>query len=142
MGKDRKIRAFHNVCRHRAYTVTRKESGSSTVLGCKYHGWSYDTRGHLVKAPMFDGVPGFKKEENGLFEIEATVSGSGAVWVNLDTGAKDQSINEDERRNIDGFLGLKQGKTRWINGRTVEGGFNWKKAGQSSLLYTFEENDV
>lgn len=134
MGKDRKIRAFHNVCRHRAYTVTRKESGSSTVLGCKYHGWSYNTKGHLVKAPMFDGVPGFKKEDNGLFEIEVIVSDSGAILVNLDTGVKDQSINEEAKRNIDTFLGLKSGKARWVDGRTVEGGFNWKKAGKLNLL--------
>ena len=34
-GKDKQIRAFHNVCRHRAYAVTKKEAGSSTVLGCR-----------------------------------------------------------------------------------------------------------
>jgi hypothetical protein len=90
-----------------------------------------------VKAPMFDGVPGFKKEDNGLFEIEVTVSDCGAVWVNLDTGVKDQIINEEEK-NIGGFLGLKKGNARWVDGRTVEGGFNWKKAGQLTSLKAFK----
>jgi hypothetical protein len=32
-GKDGTIQAFHNVCRHRAYPIVNKESGSSLVLG-------------------------------------------------------------------------------------------------------------
>jgi hypothetical protein len=32
-GSDGNIQAFHNVCRHRAYPIVRKDSGSSTVLG-------------------------------------------------------------------------------------------------------------
>jgi phenylpropionate dioxygenase-like ring-hydroxylating dioxygenase large terminal subunit len=33
MGKDGVINGFHNVCRHRAYPIVKKVSGSSTVLG-------------------------------------------------------------------------------------------------------------
>ncbi|EED19264.1 iron-sulfur cluster-binding protein, putative [Talaromyces stipitatus ATCC 10500] len=132
LGKDFKIRAFHNVCRHRAYTVTRKESGSSTVLGCKYHGWSYDVMGRLVKAPMFDGVPGFRKDDNGLLEVPLRVSEeSGTVWVNLDAArVNDGDIGGDkkEKEAVDLFLGLGGNKCRWVDGRTVEGGFNWKSA--------------
>lgn len=94
-----------------------------------------------MKAPMFDGVPGFKKEDNGLFEIEVTVSHSGAIWVNLDSGVKNESINEDAKRSIDRFLGLKNVKTRWVDGRTVEGGFNWKKAGKLVSLNIFENGN-
>lgn len=91
-----------------------------------------------MKAPMFDGVPGFNKEDNGLFEIEVTVSDSGVVWVNLDTGVKGKTIGEEAKRNMDEFLGLKNDKARWVDGRTVEGGFNWKKAGQSNLIAVFK----
>jgi nitrite reductase/ring-hydroxylating ferredoxin subunit len=31
--KDGTIQAFHNVCRHRAYPIVNKDSGSSLVLG-------------------------------------------------------------------------------------------------------------
>ena len=51
LGKDGQLRAFHNVCRHRAYNVVEKSQGSSTVLRCRYHGCSYDTKGKLIKAP-------------------------------------------------------------------------------------------
>ena len=58
--------------------------GSSLVLGCRYHGWSYDTKGNLTKAPQFDAVPGFKKEDNGLFQIWVRTDPNGFVFVNLD----------------------------------------------------------
>lgn len=80
---DGELRAFHNVCRHRAYPVVRKDSGSSTVIGCKYHGWSYNSDGKLTKAPHFDDVEGFKKEENSLIPIQTHVSELGLVFVNF-----------------------------------------------------------
>jgi phenylpropionate dioxygenase-like ring-hydroxylating dioxygenase large terminal subunit len=83
LGKDRQLRTFHNVCRHRAYAVTKKDCGSSTVLGCRYHGWSYDTKGRLIKAPEFDNVPGFDKGKNGLWEVKTEVR-EGMVFVNFD----------------------------------------------------------
>ncbi|KAJ5712661.1 hypothetical protein N7493_009129 [Penicillium malachiteum] len=126
-GKDDKIRAFHNVCRHRAYTITRKETGASTVLGCRYHGWSYDTLGRLVKAPQFDDVPGFDKSENSLFEIHAHTTEQGLVFVNLDSG--EPALFEDSvRASLEDFkrdsgLGT---KSEWVTGQTLTGSFNWK----------------
>ena len=85
LGKDHTVRAFHNVCRHRAFPVARKQAGSATVLGCRYHGWSYDTRGALVKAPYFDGggVPGFDRARNGLYGIRTWQDGLGFLHVNI-----------------------------------------------------------
>lgn len=80
---DGQIKAFHNVCRHRAYPIIKKEKGSSTVVGCKYHGWSYNTDGLLVKAPSFDQVEGFVKEENSLFPIKTHVTPQGLIFVNF-----------------------------------------------------------
>ncbi|KAK5064333.1 hypothetical protein LTR84_000166 [Exophiala bonariae] len=84
LGKDSVLRGFHNVCRHRAYpVVSTKRSGCTPVLSCKYHGWSYDLRGNLVKAPKFDGLEGFTKAENSLFEVSVGVDGDGVVFVNV-----------------------------------------------------------
>lgn len=80
---DGALRAFHNVCRHRAYPVVRKERGSSTLIGCKYHGWTYNSDGKLTKAPHFDDVGGFKKEENSLIPIQTHVTDQGLVFVNF-----------------------------------------------------------
>ncbi|CAK7892215.1 hypothetical protein CAAN1_01S09032 [[Candida] anglica] len=80
---DGQLKAFHNVCRHRAFPVVRKEQGSSTILGCKYHGWSYNSDGVLTKAPQFEQVEGFKKEENSLFPIKTHTTDQGLVFVNF-----------------------------------------------------------
>lgn len=38
--RDRKgeIRAHHNVCRHRAFPLVHEDSGTLSILACKYHG--------------------------------------------------------------------------------------------------------
>ncbi|PKX95915.1 putative iron-sulfur cluster-binding protein [Aspergillus novofumigatus IBT 16806] len=127
LGKDGEIRAFHNVCRHRAYTVTNKERGSSTVLGCRYHGWSYSTKGELIKAPHFENVLGFDKSQNGLFAIHVQQSTDGLIFVNLEADASGELLETDcltdfVRRN--GPIA----QSRWIGGKAIEGVFNWKMA--------------
>lgn len=137
-GKDDKIRAFHNVCRHRAYTVTRKETGISTVLGCRYHGWSYDTAGRLVKAPQFDGIPGFDKSENGLFEIHTHTTKQGWIFVNLDAGEPGcfpESTALDLNR-LAGTVGFVS-ESKWLAGQTLTGMFNWKFGGALNARKSF-----
>ncbi|KAG4429608.1 hypothetical protein IFR05_014915 [Cadophora sp. M221] len=126
LGKDRQLRAFHNVCRHRAYAVTKKESGSSTVLGCRYHGWSYDTKGTLIKAPEFDKVPGFDKDMNGLWEIKTSISQS-MVFVNFDAASHVDSLSlgDVETRLKRWSLAKMECLEDW----KVEGAFNWKLLG-------------
>ncbi|GKZ88347.1 hypothetical protein AnigIFM59636_008205 [Aspergillus niger] len=125
LGKDDIVRAFHNVCRHRAYTVTRKECGSSMILGCRYHGWSYNTKGQLIKAPHFDNVPGFDKSQNSLFSIHTTTDPAGFIFVNLDASP---TLLPMQTTSLDYFAtrhGIGRQST-WLGGQTVEGQFNWK----------------
>ncbi|RCK58817.1 putative dioxygenase subunit alpha YeaW [Candida viswanathii] len=82
---DGSLKAFHNVCRHRAFPVVRKDQGSSTVLGCKYHGWAYNTDGNLTKAHDYDKVEGFKMEENGLLPIHTHITPQGLVFVSFNS---------------------------------------------------------
>jgi hypothetical protein len=49
LSKDGLIRGFHNICRHRGFPVVSKDQGCSSIIGCRYHGWSYNTNGQLVK---------------------------------------------------------------------------------------------
>jgi phenylpropionate dioxygenase-like ring-hydroxylating dioxygenase large terminal subunit len=77
------FRAFHNVCRRRAFPVLQKPQGSTLAMECKYHGWSYDTLGKLVKAPQMDNVEGFEKAEYPLFGIHTHTTAHGHVFVNF-----------------------------------------------------------
>ncbi|KAF9891331.1 hypothetical protein FE257_004186 [Aspergillus nanangensis] len=124
-GKDGEVRAFHNVCRHRAYTVIKKESGSSAVLGCRYHGWSYNTFGQLIKAPQFDDVPGFDRSQNSLFEVHSHTNGSGFVFINLEADLSSEMISAGPLDTFSGRNGLDT-TSKWVGGKALMGEFNWK----------------
>ncbi len=49
--KDNKLRAFHNVCRHRAGPLATCNGRGAGVLRCRYHGWTYSLDGQLRAAP-------------------------------------------------------------------------------------------
>lgn len=55
-NKQGAIKAFHNVCRHRAATVVTKPEKGLTSLTCPYHAWAWDLDGELVAIPFFDGT--------------------------------------------------------------------------------------
>lgn len=120
------LRAFHNVCRHRAYAVTKKECGSSTVLGCRYHGWSYNTKGNLIKAPEFENVPGFDRGKNGLWEVKTAVQ-EGMVFINFDATGNVEDLNLGQSGRILKTWGLAMMKciAEW----KVEAAVNWKSLG-------------
>src|SRR5262249_7286121 len=69
------LRAFFNVCRHRAAPLRTEPSGSVTKLRCRYHGWTYDLAGNLRGTPEFDGVADFRREDNGLRPLEVATWG-------------------------------------------------------------------
>jgi len=79
-GDDRVLRAFHNVCRHRAAPIVNDPCGNVDKLRCRYHGWTYDLTGKLRGTPEFEGVCDFAKEDNGLVPM-AVESWGHAVWV-------------------------------------------------------------
>jgi choline monooxygenase len=60
------LRAFFNVCRHRAACVVTEPQGNARRLRCRYHGWTYDLRGELRGVPEFEGVEDFRREDSGL----------------------------------------------------------------------------
>lgn len=47
---DMRIRAFHNVCRHRGARIVLEEKGSVGTLVCSYHQWTYGLDGKLLFA--------------------------------------------------------------------------------------------
>jgi choline monooxygenase len=52
------LRGFFNVCRHRAGPVALG-CGNAQRLSCRYHGWTYDLSGQLLRAMEMEGAPGF-----------------------------------------------------------------------------------
>jgi phenylpropionate dioxygenase-like ring-hydroxylating dioxygenase large terminal subunit/AcrR family transcriptional regulator len=85
-GSDGAIRAFHNVCAHRAHAVVQGDRGHCAKhLTCPYHGWTYhlDGRNRSVSAP--DTFPKFDRSQYGLKPIELEVF-MGMVFVRFRGG--------------------------------------------------------
>jgi phenylpropionate dioxygenase-like ring-hydroxylating dioxygenase large terminal subunit len=69
-----KLRAFHNVCRHRAFRLLGKPAGRcDRFIRCRYHGFTYDLMGRLVAVPGEEEFDGLDKTEFGLVPIEMEV---------------------------------------------------------------------
>ncbi|RFU28649.1 hypothetical protein B7463_g7676, partial [Scytalidium lignicola] len=85
--KTGQINAFHNVCRHRGHPVTTKESGSTTVLACRFHGWTYLPTGDLHQAREYMNLPGFDPAEHSLFRIHTHVTSQGFIFINFDASS-------------------------------------------------------
>ncbi len=97
------VRAFQNVCRHRASLVVQEPAKGRRSLRCSYHCWTYGLNGKLKNAPFFNGKAAWKDgdgEKIGLFPIRCEER-EGAVFVNLDGSAP----------SIDDFM--KPLETRW-----------------------------
>lgn len=86
-GTDGALRAFHNVCRHRAGRLLTEPGGHCAQLVCPYHGWRYDLDGTLHTVPNFGEAPDFPRDRLDLFPIAVDVW-AGAVFVNLDPAAE------------------------------------------------------
>ncbi len=48
MGRDRRLRAFHNICRHRGTQLLRAVGNTQRAIVCPYHDWTYDLEGSLI----------------------------------------------------------------------------------------------
>jgi ferredoxin-NADP reductase/phenylpropionate dioxygenase-like ring-hydroxylating dioxygenase large terminal subunit len=80
------LAGFVNVCRHRRHEVM-KGRGSSKMMKCGYHAWTYDLAGCLKGAPRSAGEPNFLLEDYPLLPLKTETLGPWA-FVNLDAHAK------------------------------------------------------
>jgi len=80
-GRDDKLRAFFNVCRHRAARVLAGDKGTcSGRIVCPYHGWNYGLDGKLKAVPAETSFPGLNKAKLGLVPLALDVA-RGFVFV-------------------------------------------------------------
>jgi phenylpropionate dioxygenase-like ring-hydroxylating dioxygenase large terminal subunit len=85
-GRDGEIRAFHNVCRHRAARLLDGEAGNcGGRITCPYHAWSFGLDGKLIGVPFIEEYEDFAKSDFPLYPIEHAVSG-GFVYIRFQAG--------------------------------------------------------
>lgn len=69
-GKDKKLRAFLNVCRHRASRLLQGSGTCRGVIRCPYHGWTYRLDGTLMAIPQEQNFEGVDRSRLGLHEVQ------------------------------------------------------------------------
>lgn len=85
-NRDGDLRAFHNICSHRAAQLLEPGKGHCDVLRCPYHGWTFDAEGQLKATPHFGEAEWFDKKDFPLHPIKVE-SWRGLVFVCLDPAA-------------------------------------------------------
>jgi nitrite reductase/ring-hydroxylating ferredoxin subunit len=50
-AKDGQVRAFLNICPHRASRIVRDTSGKANRFTCRFHGWTFDAAGRAIGIP-------------------------------------------------------------------------------------------
>jgi choline monooxygenase len=84
-GRDGELRAFYNVCKHRAHELL-SGSGTTRNIVCPYHAWTYGLDGNLKAARRADRMESFDMGEVCLDPVLVEEFG-GMVYVNLDPAA-------------------------------------------------------
>lgn len=84
--KQGTLRAFSNVCRHRAGPIALG-SGCKNVLRCQYHGWTYTLDGRLIGTPDIDGVEFFDRTTMGMVPLRLE-TWEKFIFVNFDNDAE------------------------------------------------------
>ncbi len=84
-ARDGILRAFVNVCRHRAYVIAR-EHGCRETLQCPYHAWTYNLDGSLKKVPRSEREEDFDPENFSLLPASVDTWGP-FLFVNPDPDA-------------------------------------------------------
>jgi len=82
-GADGVLRAFPNVCRHRAGPLALCDGKGARALHCKYHGWTYTLEGQLRSAPEMQDACDFRVEDIRLPPLRVH-EWQGLVFVALD----------------------------------------------------------
>jgi len=113
------LRAFHNVCRHRAAEVVQGRGCGELV--CRYHAWRYRLDGRLRSAPRAGAMEGFDRDGLGLHPLAVQRWGP-LILVCADTMAGPFAAPElDALLAPTGWADL-----AWVARRSYDVACNWK----------------
>jgi phenylpropionate dioxygenase-like ring-hydroxylating dioxygenase large terminal subunit len=127
-GRDTTLRAFYNVCQHRAHELLQGKGNLKAVITCPYHAWAYGQDGGLRTARNCEAVVGFDKKDFSLKAVRVEEF-CNLVFVNLDDGAvplaeQAPGLEAEVREHVPGFDDLVYGSTSTFGDSVMEAG--WK----------------
>ena len=123
-GKDGKVSAFRNACRHRGAEVA-SGMGCAKTFVCPYHGWTYGLDGRLARVQHERGFPDIDKGTHGLVPVLAQER-SGIVFIT-------QSGQPSEQDPGEGLPDLIAADQDLIDTHDNEVDVNWKVSIEGSI---------
>ena len=84
-GPSGVVRAFSNVCLHRAARLLDGPAGQCGRIVCPYHAWTYNLEGRLIGVPLRETYRDPRLAERCLQQIETEVF-KGFIFVRLEGG--------------------------------------------------------
>ena len=84
-GKDGRMNAMLNVCRHRAMKLVPEGCGNARRYTCGYHAWTYDTEGKLTGVPAEDTFGDVNRDDYSLVRL-ACEERAGIIFICLTAG--------------------------------------------------------
>jgi choline monooxygenase len=84
--RDDELRAFYNVCQHRAHRLLEGSGSLGRLITCPYHAWCYDQKGKLQSARGTEDIAAFDKTDIRMKSVRLESLG-GFLFVNLDDEA-------------------------------------------------------
>lgn len=86
-GRDQRLRAFHNLCRHRGTQLLRAVGKKQKALTCPYHDWTYNLSGELINVPEKETeFPDLELDKICLHKASVDIW-RGMIWVHPDPKA-------------------------------------------------------
>jgi carnitine monooxygenase subunit len=129
-GEDAEVRAFANVCRHRAMRLLDGTAGCTKKIVCPYHAWVYELDGRLSGVPERRAYPALDMATSGLAPVELEIW-EGFVFVRLsDSGGPSvAAMMAPAMAEIAPycFADMQPVGTPWVRPRAV----NWKNVGDN-----------
>lgn len=122
-GQDGVLRAFPNVCRHRAGPLALCNGKGARALHCKYHGWTYALDGQLRNAPEMQDARDFDITEIRLPPLRVH-EWQGLVFVALRDDVA--AFEEVYAGIVERIAPINAGAMRYLRRDAYEIACNWK----------------
>lgn len=121
-GRDNRVRAFHNICRHRGQRLVYPTQGSARSFPCTFHGWVFSTEGALSHVTDSTQFRDLDKDDYSLIELASEVW-EDIVFVCFDPKPR-ESLREYLGDFYDQYRGLADGRVKICDHR-IRLNTNW-----------------
>ncbi|MGI9285142.1 MAG: aromatic ring-hydroxylating oxygenase subunit alpha [Pseudomonadales bacterium] len=129
-GKDGRLRAMSNVCRHRGTILSDPGVGNAKRFVCPYHAWTYDNEGNLSGVP-FPGDVDVNKIDHCLPQF-SLCTWQGLVFLSLNSDVKPLG---DRLAGIESYLQRFQNErfAHAVQSQSEHWDTNWKLAMENAM---------